>query len=77
MTNGMDAERVRGVFGEAQAAVADTQAQFAGFSLKLLDIAFARLGETVERIEDTHGHLAVQTADVRASALRPDDFFHA
>jgi hypothetical protein len=38
------------LFGEADAIVADTQAQFAGLSLELLHIAFAGLGKAVSAV---------------------------
>jgi hypothetical protein len=73
----MNAEGVLRFFGEADAVVTDAEAQLAGLSLKLLDVALASLGEAKECGEDTHGGVAVETADVGAGALGPGDFLHA
>jgi hypothetical protein len=43
--------------------VADTQAQFARLSLKFLHIAFVGLSEAVQRGEDAHSGLAIDTAN--------------
>jgi hypothetical protein len=77
MVDGMDAEGVVGFFGKADAVVADAEAQLAGLSLELLDVALARVGEAQECGEDAHGGVAVETADVGAGALGPGDFLHA
>jgi hypothetical protein len=73
----MDAEGVVGFFSEAEAVIADAEAQLSGLSLKLLDVALAGLGEAMERGEDAHGGVAVETADVGAGTLGPGDFLHA
>ena len=77
MTDGVDAEGVVRFFGEADALVTDAEAQLAGLSLELFDVALASLGEAKECGEDAHGGVAVETADVGAGALGPDDFLHA
>jgi hypothetical protein len=76
MTDGVDAEGVVRLFGEADAVVTDAKAQFAGLSLELLDVALASLGEAKERGEDARGGVAAETAYVGAGALGPDDFLH-
>ena len=73
----MDAEGVVRFFRETDAVVADAEAQLAGLSLELLDIALTGLGEAKECGEDVHGGVAVEAADVGAGALGPDDFLHA
>jgi hypothetical protein len=77
MADGMDAEGVVRFFRETDAVVADAEAQLAGLSLELLDIALTGLGEAKECGEDAHGGVAVEAADVGAGALGPDDFLHA
>lgn len=77
MTDGMDAQNVVQFFSETNAIVANAKAQLAGLSLELLGVALARLGETMEGEEDTHGGVAVETPDVGAGALGPGDFLHA
>ena len=77
MADGMNAEGVVGFFGKADAVVTDAKAQLAGLSLELLDVAFASLGEAMERGEDAHGRVAVETADIGAGAFGPGDFLHA
>ena len=73
----MDAQGVFRFFGEANAVVANAEAQLARLSLELFDVAFASLSETMERREDAHGSVAVETADIGSGALGPDDFLHA
>lgn len=75
--DGVDAEDVGMFFGEADAVVADTQAQFAGLSLKLLHVTFAGLRKAVKRGEDVHGSLAVDAANVCLSGDGKDNFLHA
>jgi hypothetical protein len=77
MTDGMNAEGVIRFFGEADAVVADTEAQLAGLSLELLDVALASLGEAKKCGKDAHGGVAIETTDVGAGALGPGDFLHA
>lgn len=69
------AKSVGMLFGKAHAVVADTQAQFAGLSLKLLHIAFAGLSEAVQRGEDAHSSLAIDTANVSLSGMVKIIFF--
>ncbi len=66
MSYGVDVESVLGFFGEADAIVSDAKAQLAGVALQLLDVAFARLGEAVDRGEDALGGIAVDAADISA-----------
>ena len=73
----MNAEGVGMLFGETHAVVADAQAQLAGLSLEFLHIAFAGLGEAVQRGEDAHGSLAIDTANVSLSGDGKDNFLHA
>jgi hypothetical protein len=54
MADGMDAQGVVRFSGEADAVVADAEAQLAGLSLELLDVALASLGEVKERGEDVN-----------------------
>lgn len=75
--DGVDAKRVGMLFGEAHAVVADAQAQFAGLSLEFLHIAFAGLSEAVQRGEDAHSGLAIDTANVSLSGDGKDNFLHA
>jgi len=77
MTDGMNVQSVVGFFGEANSVIADAEAQFAGLSLELLDIALACLGETKERGEDAHGGVTVEPPDVSAGAFGPGDSPHA
>lgn len=77
MKDSVNAESVRILFGEADAVVADAQAQFAGLSLELLHIAFAGLSKAVQRGEDAHGSLAVDAAHVSLSGDGKDNFLHA
>src|SRR5258708_36135133 len=67
MEDGVDAESVGMLFGEAHAVVADAQAQFAGLSLEFLHIAFAGLSEAVQRGEDANSGLAIDKANVGLS----------
>jgi hypothetical protein len=64
MENGVDAESVGLLFGEAHAVFADAQAQFAGLS------------EAVQRGEDAHSGLAIDTANVSLSGDSKDNFLH-
>ena len=59
------------------AVVTDAEAQFAGLSLELLDIALGCLGETKECGEDAHGGVTVEPPDVSAGPFGPGDFPHA
>lgn len=68
--------RVGILFGEAHAVVADAKAQFAGFSMDLLDIAFAGLSEAVQRGEDAHGSFTVDVPNVSLSGDGKDNFLH-
>ncbi len=77
MADGMDAQSVSRPCTEPHAEVADAKAHLAGPPLELLDIAFASLGEALERSADAHRSLAVQAADVRADLFRPSDLLHA
>jgi len=77
MADGMDAQGVVRFCGEADAVVADAEAQLAGLSLEFFEVALARFGEAKERAEDAHGSIAIETADVGAGALGPDDILQA
>ena len=78
MTDGMNAEGVIRFFGEADAVVADTEAQLAGLSLELLDVALASLGEAKKCGKDAPSKVVrIETTDVGAGALGPGDFLHA
>ncbi len=77
MADGMDAQGAAGSFCEADAVVADAEAQLAGLSLELLDVALVGFGKAMECFEDAHGGVAVETADVGAGAFGPGDFLHA
>ena len=77
MAYGMDAQSVSRPCTEPHAEVADAKAHLAGPPLELLDIAFASLGEALERSADAHRSLAVEAADVRADLFRPSDLLHA
>jgi hypothetical protein len=77
MEDGVEAESVGMLFGEAHAVFADAQARFAGLSLQFLHIAFAGLGEAVQRGEDAHTGLAIDTANVSLSGDGKDNFLHA
>ena len=77
MKDGVDAESVGMLFGEAHAVVADAQAHFAGLSLEFLQIAFAGLSEAVQRGGDAHSGLAIDTANVSLSGDGKDNFLHA
>jgi hypothetical protein len=77
MADGVDAQGVVRFSREADGVVTDAKAQFAGLSMELLDVALASLGEAKERGGNAHSGVAVETADVGAGALGPDDFLHA
>jgi hypothetical protein len=77
MTDGMNAQGVAGFFGEADAIVANAEAQFAGLSLELSHITLAGLRKPVERGKDTHGGVSIQAANVSARVLGPSDLSHA
>src|SRR5947209_16944058 len=64
MTDTMDAQGTGRFFGEADAVVADAETQLGGLPLELFDIALVGLGEAMERFEDAHGGVAVETADI-------------
>ena len=77
MADGVDDEGVLRLFGEADAVVADAEAEFFGVALQLLDVALAGLGEAVEGGENPHGVGAVDAADIGAGGGRPVDQLHA
>jgi len=74
---GVNQEGVWRFFSEADAVVADAKPQFAGVALQPLDIAFARLRETVESRKDSHGGVAVDPAYIGACGDCKDDLLHA
>ena len=77
MPYGVDDEGVLGLFGEADAVVADAEPKLFGVALQLLDVALAGLGEAVERGENPHGVGAVDAPDIGAGRGRPVDQLHA
>ena len=64
MQDGVNEDGSRRLFVEADAVVADAEAEFAGVALQLLDVAFAGAGEAIESGENAHGGLAVDAAHV-------------
>ena len=74
MADGMDAQGVVRLLGEADAIVADTKAQLARLSLELFNVALASLGKAVQHGENAHGGVPIQAANVGAGALGPGDF---
>lgn len=77
MTDGVDKKDIAGFLGKADAVVADPKAQFAGLSPELLNVTLAGLSEAMECGEEAHSGVAVETADIGAGALGPDDSPHA
>jgi hypothetical protein len=75
--DGVNVEGAGRVLDEADAIVADAQAQIVGVALELLDVALAGAGEVVERGEDAHGGVAVDAAHIGARGWGEDDLFHA
>ncbi len=77
MQDGVNVECAGRVLDEADAVIADAQAQIVGVAFELLDVALAGTGEAVQRGEDAHGGLAVDAAHVGARGWGEDDLFHA
>jgi len=77
VVDGVNSESVGMLLGEAHAVVADAQAQFAGLSMELLDIALTGLREAVQRGEDAHSGLAVNAANVSLRGDGKDNSLHA
>lgn len=76
MPHGMDVQRAAGFFREANAIVADPQAQFAFLIPELSDIALAGFSETMKSGEDSHGCVAVKPANVEPRMFRPAYWSH-
>lgn len=69
MAYGMNMQDLARFFGESNAIISDPQAQFAGFSLELFDIALAGFRKALERHKNTHGSISIQAANVGARLL--------
>jgi hypothetical protein len=77
IADGMDLQGIHSFFGETDAVVTDSKAQFAGYSLEHLDVAFTTLCEAMKRGKDTHSGLPIQAANISPCAFGPGDFLHA
>jgi hypothetical protein len=71
MEDGVDVESAGRFFCEANAVIANAEAQLDGVAFELLDVALAGLGEVMEGSEDAHSGLAVDAADIaRAGGVK-------
>ncbi len=71
--DGVDAQGVRVLFGEADAMIAYTKAFLASLALELFDVAQAVLGQPVERQENVPGDVLRDGADVGFGFFGNDD----
>jgi hypothetical protein len=77
VADSVDAQCTIRFFGEANTIVADSKAQLTGVSLKLFDVPFSGLGESMKCGKDTHGRVAIEAADISPRTFGPGDFPHA
>lgn len=75
MENTSNLDRVHSGAEEEKPIVADAKPEFFS-SPKCLYVAFARLSETMQRSENSHGDRFVQAPDVGPRGFSPDDALH-
>lgn len=76
MQDRKDLKRIFGFLREANSIVADAQPEFARQALQFPYISVTGLGEPMQRREDAHGRVAVESSHIGSGRFRPVDLSH-